>query len=67
LQLVQHEPFQSRQQAIEEGVDIKSTHFLVEFDSKRMMVRDTDIGCQLQTQVDDLKRLLQAYRLGIIK
>ena len=31
LQLVQHEPFQSRQKAIEEGQDIKSTTFLVEF------------------------------------
>ena len=67
LQLVQHEPFENRQHAIEDGADIKSTRFLVEFESQRMMVRDTDIGEQLQTQVDDLKRLLQAYRLGVVK
>ena len=52
---------------VEDGADIKSTRFLVEFESQRMMVRDTDIGEQLQTQVDDLKRLLQAYRLGVVK
>lgn len=65
LQLVQHEPFESRTKAIEQGVDIKGTHFLVEFDSQRMMVRDTDRGRQLQQQVDDLKRLLEMYRLRL--
>ena len=41
LQLVQHEPFESRQKAIEEGLDIKSNSFLVEFNSQRMLVKDT--------------------------
>ena len=31
MQLVQHDPFQSRQKAIEEGQDIKSTTFVIEF------------------------------------
>jgi fructose-1,6-bisphosphatase-3 len=65
MQLVQHEPFESRQKAIEQGVDIKGTRFLVEFDTKRMMVRDTDRGRQLRQQVDDLKRLLEVYKLRI--
>jgi fructose-1,6-bisphosphatase-3 len=65
MQLVQHEPFESRQKAIEQGVDIKGTRFLVEFDTKRMMVRDTDRGRQLRKQVDDLKRLLEVYKLRI--
>ena len=65
MQLVQHEPFESRQKAIEQGVDIKGTRFLVEFDTKRMMVRDTDRGRQIQQQVDDLKRLLEVYKLRI--
>ena len=34
--------FQSRQKAIEEGLDIKSTNFVLEFNSQRMMVKDTD-------------------------
>ena len=67
LQLVQHEPFQSRQKAIEEGLDIKSTTFLVEFNSQRMMVKDTDKGRELRTQIEDLKKLLAAYRMGLIK
>lgn len=67
LQLVQHEPFQSRQKAIEEGLDIKSTIFLVEFNSQRMMVKDTDKGAQLTTQIADLEKLLAAYRMGLIK
>ena len=67
LQLVQHEPFQSRQKAIEEGLDIKSTTFLVEFNSQRMMVKDTDKGAELTTQIADLEKLLVAYRMGLIK
>ena len=67
MQLVQHEPFLSRQKAIEEGMDIKSTSFLVEMNTKRMMVRDTDIGVDLKTQIKDLEKLLVAYRLGLIK
>ena len=67
LQLVQHEPFQSRQKAIEEGQDIKSTTFLVEFNQQRMMVKDTDKGVELIAQIQDLKKLLVAYRMGLIK
>ncbi len=67
LQLVQHEPFQSRQKAIEEGQDIKSTTFVIEFNSQRMMVKDTDKGKELVTQIHDLKKLLVAYRTGLIK
>ena len=67
LQLVQHEPFQSRQKAIEEGQDIKSTTLVVEFNSQRMMVKDTDKGSELVTQIQDLMKLLVAYRTGLIK
>lgn len=67
LQLVQHEPFQSRQKAIEEGQDIKSTTFLVEFNTQRMMVKDTDKGAELSEQIKDLEKLLAAYRMGLIK
>ena len=67
LQLVQHDPFQSTQKAIEEGQDIKSTTFVIEFNSQRMMVKDTDKGKELVTQILDLKKLLVAYRIGLIK
>jgi fructose-1,6-bisphosphatase-3 len=65
--LVQHDPFQSTQKAIEEGQDIKSTTQLVEMSSKRMMVKDTDKGKELSIQIEDLKKLLVAYNTGIIK
>ena len=67
LQLVQHDPFESRQKAIREGLDIKSTTFVIEFNSQRMMVKDTDRGKELMAQVQDLKKLLVAYQMGLIK
>lgn len=67
LQLVQHEPFASTADAINRGTDIKSTTVLVELSSHRMRVADTDKGKELQQQIDDLEKLLYAYRHGLIK
>ena len=67
LQLVQHQPFESRRRAIEEGLDILSTKFVVEAVTRRVMVRDTTVGKELQVQIDDLRHLLEAYRSGVIK
>lgn len=66
LQLVQHEPFTSTKDAIERGTDIVSTILLVELSSHRVLVKDTDLGRELQRQIDDLKKLLFAYRGGFI-
>ena len=67
FQLVQHEPFESTAKAIKEGLDIKSTTIVVELNSHRQMVKDTDKGKELQQQITDLMRLLYAYRNGYIK
>ncbi|MCM1110215.1 MAG: fructose-1,6-bisphosphatase [Clostridium sp.] len=67
FQLVQHEPFESRQKAIEEGQDIISNTVLNEFKERRMLVRDTDKGRELASQVTDLNKLLAAYRRGLIR
>ncbi len=67
LQLVQHEPFTSAEEAIRNGTDIVSTTQLVELSQKRMRVRDTDKGRELLSQIDELSELLYAYRHGIIK
>lgn len=67
LELVQHQPFRSAQEAINTGTDIKSTTQIVEMNSKRMYVRDTDKGKLIAAQIDNLKRLLIAYRNGYIK
>jgi len=67
FQLVQHEPFTSTKDAIRQGTDIKSTTQIVEMSAHRMLVADTDKGAQLREQVSDLRKLLRAYRHGIIK
>ena len=67
FQLIQHEPFTSMQKAIEEGQDIKSSTQIVEMSTQRMMVKDTDRGRELRAKVEDLKKLLAAYRIGLIK
>ncbi len=67
LQLVQHEPFTSAEDAARNGSDIKSTTQIVELNADPVCVRDTDIGVELQGQIDELMELLFAYRHGIIK
>jgi len=67
FQLVQHDPFTSKEQAVREGKDIKSTLQLVELTEHRMMVKNTDIGIELQQQIKDLHMLLYAYRSGLLK
>ena len=34
---------------------------------QKVKIRSTDIGSELQHQVDDLKALLSAYRSGLVK
>ena len=67
IQLVQHEPFESAKSVIEKGSDIQSATVIHEFISNRMLVKDTDNGKILAEQVEELKKLLDAYRLGLIK
>ena len=57
----------SARDAIERGIDIKSTTQIIEMSAHRMLVADTDKGEELKAQVADLKQLLYAYRHGIIK
>lgn len=66
LQLVQHEPFASTEQAVTDGTDIVSTTQIVELSTKRMRVRDTDKGRALQSQISELTDLLYAFRHGIV-
>lgn len=67
LQIIQHQPFVSAVKAIKEGHDIISETTVLEFSNKRKLVRDTDIGHELQKQIDDLINLVTAYRSGFIK
>ena len=67
FELVQHEPFSSIDEAVRLGQDIKSRRSLVELTNHRMHVKDTDIGVELQSQIEDLNELLDAYRSGDLK
>ncbi|MFR9651946.1 MAG: fructose-1,6-bisphosphatase [Rikenellaceae bacterium] len=67
LKLVHHKPFESTQKAIEEGIDIQSTSFIVESKIERIKVKHTNIGKDLCSQINDLQRLLKAYRTGKLK
>ena len=67
FQLIQHEPFTSTRDAILRQTDIKSSTQIVEMSGKRIRVKDTDKGRQLQTQIDELRQLLYAYRHGVLK
>ncbi len=67
MTLVIHEPFESIQKAVKYGVDIKSEHRFVESVSKRMLIKDTDIGKKLKKQIYYLEMLLYAYKTGYIK
>lgn len=65
--LVQHEPFTSEEDAVKRGSDIKSITQIVEMSAHRMLVADTDIGDGLRSQISYLKKLLYAYRHGLVK
>lgn len=67
FELIQHEPFTSTREAIRQGTDIASSRQIVEMAGKRLRVRDTDRGRLIQSQIDELKELLYAYRHGILK
>jgi fructose-1,6-bisphosphatase III len=67
LLLSAHQPFESTQKAIEEEVDIHSETRILEQNTKRIRVCDTDSGREIRKRIDELTELLQAYRSGLIK
>ncbi len=67
LVLAMNEPFESRNKAIEEGIDIRTQIILKENIIERKRVADTDIGKKIEEEIKDLKELLEAYREGILK
>ncbi len=67
LILAAHNPFESKELAIEKETDIHSDSIIVKRVLQRKRVRDTDTGKELAAQLQDLKKLLDAYRNGCIK
>ena len=66
FELVQHEPFTNVEDAVREGRDIKSRAQIVATTGHRLHVEDTDRGKELKQQIEDLRKLLYAYRHGLI-
>lgn len=66
LQLVAHQPFTSREDAIRNESDIVSTVRVVDRELERRKIEETDVGRKLTEQISVLKELLQGYRDGTI-
>ncbi len=67
LLLASHQPFESSDKAIEDGVDLISKLEILETKPERLLIQDTDEGKRILDQIHDLERLLDAFRAGIIK
>ena len=67
IQLVEHESFESREQAILSGSDIHNRTLLQDFSGQRMRIKDTDKGKELLEQIENLEQLLKAYRNGSLR
>lgn len=67
LLLASHHSFGSMREAIERGYDHFSDTRILETKHRRLRIRDTDVGQEIQARIRDLRKLLRAYREGIIK
>ena len=66
LRISAHQPFAGKEKAVKENFDIATTSTILDRLDHRLTVADTDLGRKLQTQINDLRRLLAAYRAGAI-
>ncbi len=67
MRIVAHDPFTSTEDAVENNTDIHSTSNLFEFMDRRLLMGDTDGGEVNREKIEDLKMLLKAYRMGVVK
>lgn len=66
IRIVSHQPFAGRHDAIYNNHDIANDSLVFERMESRMKVAQTDLGHELQTQINDLLALLEAYRNGAV-
>ena len=64
--MVSHQPFAGKYNAVHRNDDIANESVIFEKMETRMRVSQTDEGEELQTRVDDLTLLLEAYRSGAV-
>ncbi len=66
LRMVSHQPFAGLRAALNQNQDIDNDSEVFEAMERRIKVAQTDEGAALQAQVNDLLRLLEAYRSGAV-
>ena len=64
--IMSHQPFAGRAEALKHNLDIDNDSLIFERLETRMKVAQTDEGIDLQAQVNDLVRLIDAYRTGAV-
>ncbi|MGD2077257.1 MAG: fructose-1,6-bisphosphatase [Chloroflexota bacterium] len=67
LLLAEHQSFESIQKAVQDEVDLDSKTQIIATYPRRLRVRDTDRGREIQGRIDGLRALLEAYQTGLIK
>ncbi|MDO5448670.1 MAG: fructose-bisphosphatase class III, partial [Clostridia bacterium] len=66
MRLSSHQPFTTREDAIENNVDILSTSSVFERLDNRTKVAETEKGRILKGQIAQLTKLLEAYKQGVL-
>lgn len=66
MRIKAHQPFESIEKALDENADIASVTDSFETEQRTIMVSETDTGDSIREQIDDLRRLLSAYRNGVL-
>ncbi len=67
MQLIALEPFVSVEDAVRNEYDIHSSTTLLDFESERRTVAETDKGKEMKHKIEDLKKLIAAYKSGSIR
>ena len=66
MRIVSHQHYAGKGNAVHKNDDIENDSDIFEKMETRMRVSMTDEGSELQTRVDDLMMLLEAYRTGAV-
>jgi fructose-1,6-bisphosphatase-3 len=66
LVLAAHEAFTSADEMIRQGIDVTPHTEQIEAFPHRLLIADTDTGQMLRGQLEDLQKLVDAYRRGVM-
>lgn len=66
LVLAAHEAFTSADEMIRQGIDVTPSTERIETFPQRILIADTDTGRQIRGELEDLQKLVDAYRQGVL-